>query len=222
MSYLDSVEKAENPFLNSEPKTFADVISGLYMDIDSWNREKIIAYLGKGLSTKHVLYALNDYERLTTIPAPKRDSQLALGIQILNRASKEGMFIGKDLKEATDQEIINNYSMHAKTLSELLNRTDEDPIEVTKELMKPYVDRKIENWLKQSWRWFFDSEEYAEDYIREEAINQLQEEGELVIEDNINSTIEKIRKRNKGEKEEEEVGEFEELEKKIKALRMKE
>lgn len=194
MSYLDSVEKAKNPFLNSDPQTFGDVISGLYLNIDEWNREKIIEYMGAGLSTQHTLYALKEYERLTTVPSPKRDSQLALSIRILNRAAAEGMFIGKDLKtEATDQEIINNYAMHAKTLSELINRTDEDPIEVTKELMKPYVDRKIENWFTNTWNKLFKSEAYLEQNIREEAIEKLQEEGELVSEESISEAIEELR-----------------------------
>jgi len=205
MAYLDSVEKAENPFLNSDPKVFGEVISSLYLSPEDWNEGEIIKYMGKGLSVQHTLYALKEYERLTKVPAPKKDSQLALGIRILNRAAAEGMFIGKDLKtEATDLEIINNYSMHAKTLSELISRAnaEEDPIAVTKELMKPYVDRKIERWIKRAWRSFFDTKEYKEEYIREEAIQQLQEEGELVTEDTISETIEKIRKRNVGEEEE--------------------
>lgn len=211
MSYLDTVEKAENPFLNSDPKIFAEIISGLYTNIEEWNRERIVPYMGAGLSTQHTLYALKEYERLITVPAPKKDSQLALSIKILNRAAAEGMFIGKDLKtEATDREIINNYAMQAKVLSELVNRSkEEDPIEVTKELMKPYVDRKIESWLTRSWRSFFDSKAYEEEYIREEAIQQLQEGGDLVTEDTIADTIEEIRKRNRGEEEEIEVDEKE-------------
>jgi len=199
MQYLDSVEKAENPFLNSDPRTFGEVVTGLYTNIDEWNRGKIIAYMGAGLSTQHTLFALKELERLLKVPAPKKDSQLSLGLRILNRAASEGMFIGKDLKkEATDQEIINNYSMHARAISELLHRAEEeeDPIEVTKELMKPYVDRKIESWLTRKWREIFDSKEYEEQYIREEAIQQLQEEGELVTEDSITQAIEAIRERN--------------------------
>jgi len=213
MSYLDSVEKERNPFLNSDPKIFADVISGLYINLEDWNRDRIINYMGAGLSTQHTLYALKEYERLITVPSPKKDSQLALSIKILNRAANEGMFIGKELKtEATDKEIIDNYRMHAKLIAELVNRSkEEDPVEVTRELMKPYVDRKIEHWMTKAWRDAFGrTTVQEEERIREEATQQLQEEGELVTEDSINERIEEIRKRAREGEEEIEVDEEEE------------
>jgi len=198
MEYMDAVGREKNPFLNSDPQKFGEVIGGIIMNSGSWSKGDIISLMGKGLSTKDTLFALKQFEAITKVPEPKKNSQLILGIKTLDRALRDGMFIGEELEKATDLEVINNYAMHAKTIAELVNRVNEgeDAIDVAKQLMKPYVDKKIRAFYKVWWDKFFNPEEYREENIREDAIQKLQEEGDLITEGTIQRTIEGMRKEN--------------------------
>lgn len=209
MGYVDAIGKEMDPYLNSDPQTFGEILTGLYLNTAEWDKRKIASYMGAGLSARDTLLVLHEYERLTQEKDPKKYSKLVQGIETLKKALSEGMFVGKDLKEATDKEIIDNYTMHSRALTMLLQRAhaDEDPIEVTRDIMRPYVDRKTMGWLDKAWGKIWGTTPYKEFTIREEAIKELQEEGALVTDEAINRKIEEIRKREGeilGEEKEEE------------------
>jgi len=209
MGYVDAVGREKNPYLVSDPQTLGDTITDMYLNTGDWDKKRIASLMGAGLSARDTLMMLHEYENLTQERDPKKYSKLVQGIDTLKKAQVEGMFIGKDLKEATDKEIINNYTMHSRALSMLLQRAHagEDPIEVTREIMRPYVDKKVMGWLDKTWGMVFKTPAYKEYTIREEAIMELQDEGALVTDESINAKIEEIRKREEeiiGEEEKEE------------------
>lgn len=158
--------KEKDPFEKSDGATRAQVLAGVLGNPSQWPTEKILGYMGQGLSTTHALQLVNIQKDLikdkTGNNALKKYDPLNTALSTLDGLRRSYAFT----KEGQDEKVtdanaagdlrLKNDEAYQRVVDEVIRRSQggEDPRMVMQQLMKPYFEQKTKGWFESISNWF--------------------------------------------------------------------
>lgn len=157
-------DKEIDPFEKSDGATRALVMNGVLTDPVNWTQDKILSYMGKGLSNTHALQLVNLQKELTKEKkegGSHKYDPLNTALDTLNGLRRSYMFT----KEGQDDKVtdataggklrMKNDEEYQKVVDKVMAgaQAGEDPRAVMQEAMKPYFEQKTKGWFERWSNW---------------------------------------------------------------------
>lgn len=159
--------KEDNPFEKSDGATRARVLSGVLTRPGEWTTEKILSFMGQGLSVTHANQLVNMHQDLIKPKAAGSDpfkkydplnSTLATldGLRRSYAFTKEGQNQKVSDANAAAALRLKNDEEYQKVADRIIQRAQmgENPRAVLQQEMKPYFDQKTKDWMDDILNWF--------------------------------------------------------------------
>jgi hypothetical protein len=159
-------DKDTDPFEKSDGATRGRVMAGVLTNPREWPQEKILGYMGNGLSNNHALQLVNMQKDLVKDKggdaALKKYDPLNRALNTLDGLRSSYAFTKEGLDEkvtdakATAELRLKNDQEYQKVVDEVIRRAQggQDPRVAMQELMKPYFEQKTKGWFESISNWF--------------------------------------------------------------------
>lgn len=150
----------QNPFEHSDPEIRGKILTEMMLHPEQWTEQRILGFMGRGLSTNHTLQAVNilKAKNKKTGDLPPQYDPLRRAMNQLDNLRNHFAFLPKGTPEPKPGEVtrearFENGKNYNKVVDKVLARVEagQDPMEAVEEEMKPYFEDKARGWF--DWLW---------------------------------------------------------------------
>lgn len=183
--------KEDNPYEKSDWETLAMVTRGILMEPEKWTQQRVLSYMGRGLSVR-------DAEKWANSVGREADPVLGQVMESLKYFRQQNAFLTADeRKNANVDSMLQNNLRYMELVDKLTQRSGigvqgrkEDPRKVMEELMQPYMNEHVKHVLSPS-TWIAPSEATRKEEI--EARQLMVRNGMPITPESLKKTIEMMR-----------------------------